>query len=494
MKKILILLIVLAGLIGFAVMQKNSKTKRLAVAASREKLLDKVEGADIRKIRLKDGDKSTTLAAEGDEWIVAERSNYPAAFSKISKAIQDLLDQKVGKKMTIGKSAWGDVKLESPGGTDSSKAGFTVELLGEADKPIKTMVLGSNVESSKVGESKSPFGGGGNERFVRLTDDGDTVWVVPNQFYDLKASPEDWIEKSFIDVQKMKSIEVTAPKAEDSWKASRKAEADTEYAFEGAKPDESLDNIKASLSNLLSSPTFNDVVTKDKATADFMKDAWQTKITTFEGFTYNVKAVKKGEGSTEKFYMTVDVSANLPKERPAVKDEKPEDKKKADDEFASKKKALEEHLAKDKKAAGGVYEMSSYSLGSLMRKKSDVLKTPAAGEVDKNGTTKVKGTATPVPPAMTPPSPARIPDALKAPISVTTPPVSVPEAKSPLPTMPKPEVKPAPDPKANPVTGQPSPAPAAPAAPAPKPVTPPAAAPTETPVPVAPPAADPAKK
>ena len=466
MKKILILLIILGGLIGLAVVSKKNQTQRLAVAASREKLLDNVDGSAIRKIRLKDGDKTATLAADGDQWTVAERSGYPAAFSKIVKAIQDLIDQKVGRKISIGKTAWGDVKLMSPGDGDAAKAGFTVELLGEGDKVIKTLVLGSNVESSKVGESRSPFGGGGNERFVRLTDDGDTVWVVPNQFYDLKASPEEWIDKSFIDVQKLKSIEVTAPKAEDSWKASRKTESDAEFTLEGGKPDETLDNIKAAFSNLLSSPTFNDVVTKDKVTPDFMKDAWITKISTFEGFNYTFKVVKKGEAANEKHYLTVDVTADLPKERPPVKDEKPEDKKKADEEFANKKKALEEHLAKDKKAAGWVYEMSGYSVGSLLKKKSEVLKTATTGEANKDGTTSVKAGISPTPPAP-PAAPAKPPvSATTPPISVTSPPVAIPQTKAPIPEAPKVEVKPAPDPQANPVTGQP------PAAPAPAPAKP----------------------
>ncbi|MDB6137633.1 MAG: uncharacterized protein JWO94_705 [Verrucomicrobiaceae bacterium] len=231
MKKILILLILLAGLIGVAVVSKNSKTKRLAVATTRDKLLGNIDASAIRKIRLKDGDKVTTLSAVGDQWIVTERSGYPAAFSKITKTIQDLMDQKVGKKLSIGKSAWGDVKLLAPGDGDAAKVGFLVELLGDGDKPIKTLVLGENEKVSKVGAPASPFGDSSNSRLVRLTDDGDTVWEVSNQFYDLQPKPEEWIDKSFIDVQKIKSIEVASPKAEDSWKASRKAEADTEFTW-----------------------------------------------------------------------------------------------------------------------------------------------------------------------------------------------------------------------------------------------------------------------
>ena len=483
MKKILILLILLGGLIGLAVVSKNSKTQRLAVAATRDKLLDKIDVAAIRKIRFKDGDKVTTLAAVGDQWTVAERSGYPAAFEKIRKTLIDLADQKAGKKQQVGKAAWGDIKLLAPGEGDAAKAGFLVEFLGEGDKLIKSMVLGTNIESSKVGTPASPFGGGSNERFVRVSDDGDTVWVVANQFFELQPKPEEWIDKSFIDVQKIKTIEVTSPKPEESWKASRKAESDTEFTLENAKPDESLDSIKSALTSLLSSPTFNDVLPKDQATADFMKGATLVKISTFDGFNYSLKVLTKGEKGSEKYYLTADVTGELPKERPAVKDEKPEDKKKADEEFATKKKALEEHLEKDKKAAGWVYEVSSYSLGALIKKKGELLKaSPTVGEEDKNGDTKVKGSAAPV----ITPIPGS-PGAPRAPVSVTTPPVSAPVPPPALPAVPKMEVKPTPAANANPVTGQPAPAPAPPVKPA-APEAPKAAAPA-TPAPAAPPAA-----
>jgi len=489
MKKTLILLVILAALIGVAVVSKNNKTKQLAVASTREKLLDKLDVNTVQKIVLKDGDKVATIGVTDNQWTVAERSGYRASLDKIRKTLGDLADQKVGRKLPIGKGAWGDVKLLESG--DAGKTGFLVKLVGEADKPVKTLVLGINDQVSKVGQPQSPFGGGGNGRLVRVTDDGDTVWDVPSQFDDLQARPEDWIDKSFFNVQKIKSIDVTAPNPADSWKASRKAESDTEFTLENAKPDDSLDNIKAGLTSLLSSPTFNDVVPKDKAGADFMKDAWQAKISTFDGFNYTIKAVKKGEAAAEKYYLTMAVTADLVKERAPVKDEKPEDKKKKDLEFSLQKATLEEHLATDKKCEGWVYEMSSYSLGSLIKKKDELLKAKTtAGETNKDGSTTVKGAA-----SVVPPKPPVLP-APQKPVTVATPPVSAPAPTPPLPSAPKMEVKPTPPANANPATGEAPAAPAKPPAtattppvsvPAPAAAAPAPAAPKEEPKPATPP-------
>ena len=131
------------------------------------------------------------------------------------------------------------------------------------------------------------------------------------------------------------------------------------------------------------------------------------KITTFDNFVYDFKMLKKGEGSDEKHYLTVAVSANLPKERAPVKDEKPEDKKKADEEFAATKKTQEEKLAKEKKHEGWVYEVSSYVISNVLKKRGETLKEKPAAE------------ATPATAPAAPTSP---------PVSVTTPPVAVPPA------------------------------------------------------------------
>jgi len=407
MKKIITLLVVLAALIGVALYTQDSSEKRLRPIAGRDKLIPDLKINDVRKIRIKEGDKSATIALTGDEWTVAERSNYPAAFEKIGNLLVELQEQKAGKQRTVGKGALGDVKLKSPGDGKPEESGIQVELFGDADKPISTLVLGNNVNSSTVGKEASPFGGGGSERYVRVTSDTDAVWVVDNQFYELKPAAEDWIDKSFIDVQKIKEVKVTAPKAEDSWTVSRKEEAG-EFALVDAKPGDEFDSAKISLGTLLGNASFTDIVPKDKAGADFLKDAYTVKVTTFDGFSYDFKMAKKGEGSDEKYFMNVAVSANLPKERAPVKDEKPEDKKTADEAFAATKKTQEEKLAKEKKHEGWVYEVSSYVINTVMKKRSETLKEKPAAEAKPAGA---------APAGATPP-----------PVSVTTPPVAVPPA------------------------------------------------------------------
>ncbi len=479
MKKLIILLAILAAIILAAVVSSNKKSTKLGSSKEmREKLLPELADTavlnSIRKIHIKDGEKETTLVISGNTWTVAERSGFSGAFEKIRSFMLELADQKISKRQRLGKGAWGEVKLLAPGEGDAAKTGLMVELIDEKGKVVKSFVLGDSVNSSTVGKEKNPYGGGSDERFARVSDDGDaSVWILNNAFSELKAGPEDWIDKNFIDVQKVQTVDITAAAPADSWKASRKDAAATDFTLEGAKADEVFDSGKASLASLLGGATFTDIVAKDKATADFMKGATTAKLTTFDGFTYTVQVIKKGTGSDEKAYLTLAVAGNFPKTRPAVKDEKEEDKKKADEAFAASTKSLEEKLAKEKQFEGWTFEVSTYSIDALLKKRSEVLKDKPAPEAPQpptgvsgspvgtpatpDGSTKMPLSfdAAPGKPAPTlPPTGER--QEPKKPITVTTPPVSVP----PMPT----EAKPAATPKADDKPAAPAPAPA----PAPK--------------------------
>lgn len=490
MKRILILLAVLAALVGLVVYKQNTTKKTMTKARHlgievRELLLPDLNVPSVQKLRIKDTSGEVNVEATGDKWIVKERDGYPAAFDKIKRVVTEISEQKTSGYQPIGKGAWSDpkVKVLEPGGKDNNEGqGLLVEFQDAKGNVLESMILGANIESSGGRGSDSPFGGGSNLRFVRLPKEGEkgTVWMVNNTFYDLQPKPADWIDKSFIDVQKLKELEVTAPNAADSWKVSRKDEQSA-WTLADAKPGEELDEGKASISGLLSNPTFNDVLTKDKVTADFMKDAVKARLVTLDGFTYNIQVVKKGKDSSdEKFYLTVAVSADIAKERKAEKDEKEEDKKKKDEEFNNQKKTLEEKLAKEKKAEGWTYEVSSYTVTALMKKRAEILKEkPAAPATPPAPSTSdaakpAPGTPLVLPPGAGAPLPAKKDNPAtapaKTPITVTTPPVSVP------PPLPKTEIKPAPKPSENPAKpGATLPAASKPAgkpAEAPKPATP----------------------
>lgn len=448
MKKIIILIVVLVGLIGATFYVKKDRKSRLSTGSRkgvelRDMLIPDLDVNSIQKIRIKDASSEVNVALNGTVWTVAERGGYEASFDRISRSLLALKEQKISRKQFVGREAWAKVGVQPPGEPNGYGIGTLVELLDAKGNIKKSFVLGGNVNSSG-NPNASPFGGS-SERLVRMVnpDDGETIWTINNTFADLEGKPDAWLEKAFFDVQKIKSVEVTAAKAEDSWKASRADAETTEFALEGAKPGEKIDAGKVSLATLLSGPTFNDVLAKDKAAAA-LKDAVKVKIVTFDGFTYNVQAAKQAgkDGAGDKYYLSVSVSADLPKARPAVKDEKEEDKKTNDAAFAEEKKKLEEKLAAEKKLDGWVYDVSEYTVSNLLKKRGEILAEP-----DKNPPAPPPGAAAPA---------SSLPDVSKMLQGLKPAPAApgLTQPSSPLPETPKPEIKPAPAPGSNPVTGE----------------------------------------
>ncbi|MEN3941194.1 DUF4340 domain-containing protein [Prosthecobacter sp. SYSU 5D2] len=468
MKKILILFIILAGLVAAAVVYQNQQNATLNTAASRgvksrERLLPDLDILAVKKLRIKDAksELNITIDADGKSAKVAERDGYPASLDRISSILTELYDQRIASKQEVRKGAWAEIEVQPPG-EGNEGVGTLVELLGEGDKLVKSLILGKQIDITG-GRSSTQFDGG-NQRFVRIPEDGDTIWVVSNTFFSLEPSADTWLDKSFLDVQRVKEVSVTFPDDRESWRVVRKDDVTNDFTLLDAKPGEALDNSKLSVYNLLSSPVFNDVISKEKG-AELLKDAIKVKIVTFDGFTYDLLTTKQTKDGTDRFFLTVDVSADIPKTRPPVADEKEEDKKKADEEFAAKKKTLEEKLAKEKKFANWVYEVSEYTVNNVHKKRSEIVKveakaTPApattpeapaapAPDAPVSPVTAPEAPAasksTPAPATNeTPAAPAAGADSLNPqPPSVTTPPIQIPAA-------PASEIKPEADPEAAP--------------------------------------------
>jgi hypothetical protein len=236
MKKILILLALLAGLIVFAVSYQNQQNAELNTAATRgkkirEKLVPELNAAAIRTFSIKDAKGSVTIniATDLKTATVTERGGYPASIEKLGDVMTELGEQPISSKVQIGKGAWAKHGLKAPGdGTEG--VGTQVELKDGADKALATLILGSNTEVTGSPQSQNPMAGA-NQRLVRTPEDEETIWQINNTFFDLEAKPENWLDKAFIDVQKIKEIAVTAPKPEESWTIKRDKDTDTDFTL-----------------------------------------------------------------------------------------------------------------------------------------------------------------------------------------------------------------------------------------------------------------------
>src|SRR3989442_11467858 len=75
----------------------------------------------------------------------------------------------------------------------------------------------------------------------------------------------------------------------------------------------------------------------------------------------------------DNYYLSMNVPADLPKERTPGKDEKPEDKEKLDKEFKEKISKLDEKLKQEKAYEKWTYLVSKWTVDPLLKEQKDLL-------------------------------------------------------------------------------------------------------------------------
>ena len=125
----------------------------------------------------------------------------------------------------------------------------------------------------------------------------DVIYKTVTGFSKLDGEPKGWLDKEkFFKVEKLKSIAVTGPTPEESWKIFREKDAG-DLKLDAPAAGEEFDPAKAiSQGTVFAGPSFDDILPEaDKAKAALDKPTHTAVIETFDGLTYTVKVGAKVE-------------------------------------------------------------------------------------------------------------------------------------------------------------------------------------------------------
>lgn len=378
---ILLVLVLVLGAWGLSRLRQQSSTWSGGGAGIGQKLLGEFPINDVTQISIVQGANQVTLLKTNELWRVAQRGDYPANFSEISSLLIKLKDLKVIQSEQVGASQLPRLELAASG----TNLPIQVEFRGANGKAIKELKLGK--KHMKPGAQNSPadeFGGGDgwpDGRYVQVGGASDHVALISDPLTDVTTDAAHWLNKDFFKIEKAKSIDVTFPEATNSWKLVREKEGG-ELKFAEAKPGEALDTSKAGgVGNPFSSPTFTDVAVNASPGQTGLDKPKVISVATFDGFDYTLKV---GAKTNDNYYVTMTVTATLPKERTPGKDEKPEDKAKLDKEFADQQKKLQDKLATEKAFEPWTFLVASWTVDPILKERSQLL-------VEKKAETKSEG-------------------------------------------------------------------------------------------------------
>lgn len=363
---LLVVLGVVLGGLGWLAWKKQQQPYADSTARMGSKVLPNLPVNDIEQLTISQAKGSLTLAKQDGTWVVRSRGNYPANFDSLRDLILKFAELKVAKPVTVGPSRLPALELVNP----DKGNGTLVEFQDKSGKVLQSVLLGA--KSMREGGGDSPFGGGGfpNGRYLMVGTDLSTAALVTEPFAQAEPKAEDWLNKEWFKVERLKGVSVVTTNATNNWKLVRENETGS-WKLDGAKAGEELDSAKSgSSTSALSFPTFNDVAT-NTAAAGLDKPLVTAILESFDGFTYTVKIGSKSGEDNYHFQMTV--TGGFPTQRTPGKDEKPEDKDRLDKEFAVTLKKNEDRLKNEKAFEKWTYLVSKYTVDPLLKERKDLL-------------------------------------------------------------------------------------------------------------------------
>jgi Domain of unknown function (DUF4340) len=365
----LLVVVIILGGAGLFLRQRNQTAWQSTDKGIGQKLLGEFPVNDVAHVAIKSGTNELNLVKKDNLWRVRERQDYPANYSEISEFLLKAKDLKIVQGEKVGPSQLPRLSLVEGSGTNSALA---VEFKDQNDKTIRSLLLGK--KHMRKSDRPSPYGEMGEEgypdgRYVKVGNDNN-VAVISDALANIEPKPDQWLNKDFFKVDKIRSIAVAFPNATNSWKLSRETETG-EWKLADAKPGEQLDASKASgVTSPLGSPSFVDVAAGAKPESLGLDKATMATIETFDQFTYTLKV---GQKTNDNYPLMMSVAAQLPKERTPGKDEKPEEKTKLDKEFKDNQKKLDDKLNQEKAYEKWIYLVSTWTVDPLLKERAQLM-------------------------------------------------------------------------------------------------------------------------
>ena len=278
----------------------NKKSNTYQQAKLGQKLFDNLQVNDIAKITINSTDGAVILKKEKTFWVVENRFNYPADFSKITDLAKKLKELKIGRRFNASGDIISRLSLHLPEKKEipPSQKGIQIVLVDKQKKILLDLILG------KIRESSSRSGG----QYVMLSTTS-TVYLVDQNFRFLEKEPKQWINKDLIDI-KAKDIEKVicfTPGREKVIYAIKRPEKEQPPVFVNAPRGRKVETSKINqVVEALTGLKIEDI-------ADPGKNIKQTKFKNtpyfeyylFDGTVYNIYPGLAMDNDSEKHYYRV---------------------------------------------------------------------------------------------------------------------------------------------------------------------------------------------
>ncbi len=167
--------------------------------------LGRLSPNQIKAVTLEGPQGSVSLARKEGRWVVEDRYDYPADFSKIVELVRKLREAKIGRVFEASEETLKRLSLRDPSepGAEGHRA-IRIALKDAEGRPAATILLGK----IRSGEGETSFP---DSQYVRLGEEP-KAYLIDQYFSSLKAEPGAWLDKALVkapskDIQKIRCLE-----------------------------------------------------------------------------------------------------------------------------------------------------------------------------------------------------------------------------------------------------------------------------------------------
>jgi len=358
---VLAALAVLAAAAGGVVLSDRSAWSS-ADSRAGQKAISGLKIADITEIVIGDSSGELHLLREPSGWSVRERAGFAADTDRVAGMLVKLAETKVVQSEPLVESQRARLELVEPKDKAAGQ-GTAVELKDAKGGVLGKLLLGKKILKGSAMASIGRPEADATGRYVVAGDDAATVLALGDPLLEVEARARDWLVKDLLRVEGTKTVSSSR-----GWTVTRNTEG-MDWKLLGSSQAPDLQKA-TDLASSLGWVNLVDVVA-DPAKADTGLDRPVTiQAQTFDGLKYTLKAGKQVDSN---YYLRIAVAGEPPKMRPAVKNEKAEDKAKNDKEFEERRKKLVEKVEREKKLEPWTYLVSKTSLDPLLRDRAQLL-------------------------------------------------------------------------------------------------------------------------
>ena len=193
LKTFAILLITFCILLAVVLLTSHQKKTTEHQAGMGAKLFTSLAAGDIAAITITSPQATARLKQTPNGWIVENRFDYPADFSKVAELVQKLSNAKVGRTFTASPEIQARLSLYPPEQQEmpADQKGTRIVLADKDAKKLADLIIGKQREESS---------GAGAGTYYVLRPSESRVYLIDQNFRFLEKKPAGWLNNKPIDL------------------------------------------------------------------------------------------------------------------------------------------------------------------------------------------------------------------------------------------------------------------------------------------------------